>query len=205
MPNHSDNTSPYYVDAGNAARLHKGGTPTMTTALKIRPETVVVRPATLDDAAAIAEIYNQGIIARIATFETTLRTAADIEQTLKNGAGRYPFLVAEIDGTVLGWASVSSYRPRECYGGIGEFSIYIHEDARGKGVGKVLLPALIDAAEQAGFWKLLSRIFLFNTGSRRLCAVNGFREVGIYEKHAKLDDEWLDVVIVERLIPSNQT
>lgn len=176
----------------------------MTLATQTQPAQVMIRPVQIDDAAAIAEIYNQGIEARIATYETVLRTPADIEENIRNAEGRYPYLVAEIDGRVLGWASVSSYRPRECYRGIGEFSIYVHEDARGKGVGKVLLPALIEAAEKAGFWKLLSRVFLFNTGSRKLCASCGFREVGVYEKHAKLDDEWLDVVIVERLIPSNQ-
>lgn len=177
----------------------------MTATIEIKPDQVRIRPAKLDDAAAIAEIYNQGIAARIATYETVFRTPADIEENIRAAEGRFPYLVAEIDGTVRGWASVSTYRPRDCYRGIGEFSIYIHEEARGKGVGKVLLPALIDAAEEAGFWKLLSRVFLFNTGSRKLCAAFGFREVGVYEKHARLDDEWLDVVIVERLIPSNQT
>jgi phosphinothricin acetyltransferase len=177
----------------------------MATDTHIGPDTVSIRPATLADARAITEIYNQGILSRQATYETALRVPADIEANLNAGFGGYPYLVAEIDGTVVGWASVSSYRPRECYAGIGEFSIYVHENARGKGVGKVLLPALIDAAEQAGFWKLLSRVFLFNHASRRLCASFGFREVGVYEKHAKLDDEWLDVVIVERLIPGNQT
>lgn len=177
----------------------------MTTSARVDPQTVDIRPATLDDAPAITEIYNQGILSRQATYETSPRVPADIEATLNASVGRYPYLVAEIDGKVTGWASVSSYRPRECYHGIGEFSIYVHADARGKGVGKVLLPALIDAAEQAGFWKLLSRVFLFNHASRALCARFGFREVGVYEKHAKLDDEWLDVVIVERLIPSNQT
>lgn len=176
----------------------------MMLAERIQPAQVLVRPARMDDAAAIAEIYNQGILARIATYETTLRTPEDIEQNLKNSEGRFPYLVAEVDGAVMGWASVSTYRPRDCYRGIGEFSIYVHEDARGKGVGKVLLPELVTAAEQAGFWKLLSRVFLFNEGSRKLCKQCGFREVGIYERHAKLDDEWLDVVIVEQLIPSNQ-
>lgn len=160
-----------------------------------------IRAATLDDAPAIAEIYNQGIRSRMATFETVERTTRDIEQTLLSGAGRFPFLVAEVDERVLGWANVSTYRPRDCYGGIGEFSIYVHEDARGQGVGKVLLPALIDAAGQAGFWKILSRVFTFNTGSLRLCETCGFHEVGVYRKHAQLDGEWLDVVIVERLIP----
>jgi phosphinothricin acetyltransferase len=166
---------------------------------------ITIRPAELADATAIAEIYNQGILGRMATFETRLRTPDDMRETLENGAGRFPFLVAESEGRVLGWASVSAYRPRECYAGIGEFSIYVHEDARGGGVGKQLLPALVDAAEQAGFWKLLSRVFPFNTGSRRLCAACGFREVGVYEKHAQLDGEWLDVVIIERLIPANLT
>ncbi len=165
---------------------------------------VIVRPATIADAAAVAEIYNQGIVGRMATFETTLRTPDDIRHSLEAGAERFPYLVATIDDQVVGWASVSTYRPRACYAGIGEFSIYIHEQQRGHGVGKVLLPELIAAAEAAGFWKLLSRVFLFNTGSRKLCAACGFREVGIYEKHAQLDGKWLDVVIVERLIPANQ-
>jgi L-amino acid N-acyltransferase YncA len=171
---------------------------------RTEPETVRVRAATLDDAADIATIYNQGIAGRMATFETVPRTTQDIESTLRAGEGRFPFLVAEIGGRVLGWASVSTYRPRECYAGIGEFSIYVHEDARGKGVGKVLLPKLVEAAEAAGFWKLLSRIFPFNHASLKLCVTCGFREVGTYEKHAQLDGEWLDVVIVERLIPGNQ-
>ena len=166
----------------------------------IERSAISIRPARLGDAAAITEIYNQGILGRQATFETVLRSPADIEATLRNGEGRFPYLVAEIDGRVMGWASVSTYRPRECYAGIGEFSIYIHEDARGKGVGKVLLPALVDAAREAGFWKLLSRVFPFNHASRGLCAACGFREVGTYEKHAKLDGEWVDTVIVERWI-----
>jgi L-amino acid N-acyltransferase YncA len=166
---------------------------------------VAIRAATETDAARIAEIYNQGIAGRAATFETTPRTPEDILQTLRAGVGRFPFLVATDGERVIGWASVSTYRPRECYRGIGEFSIYIADEARGQGVGRQLLPALIAAAEQAGFWKLLSRVFTFNTGSRRLCAACGFREVGVYEKHAKLDDDWLDVVIVERMIPGNLT
>jgi L-amino acid N-acyltransferase YncA len=166
---------------------------------------VVSRVATEADAARIAEIYNQGIAGRGATFETVPRTPQDILETLRASVGRFPFLVAEAGGHVVGWASVSTYRPRACYRGIGEFSIYIADECRGQGVGKQLLPALIEAAEAAGFWKLLSRVFTFNSGSRRLCAACGFREVGVYEKHAQLDGDWLDVVIVERMIPANLT
>ena len=85
----------------------------------------LTRAATDTDVNAIARIYNQGIAGRMATFETTPRTADDILRTLAAGRGRYPFLVATIDDEVAGWASVSTYRPRECYAGIGEFSIYI--------------------------------------------------------------------------------
>ena len=70
-------------------------------------------------------------------------------------------------------------------------------------MGNLLLASLISEAERLGLWKLLSRIFLFNEASRALCRKHGFREVGVYEKHARLDDRWLDVVIVERLIPAN--
>jgi L-amino acid N-acyltransferase YncA len=102
-------------------------------------------------------------------------------------------------------AATSAYRTRECYRGIAEFSVYVHEDYRGQGVGKALLATLIPAAEQAGLWKLLSRIFPENAGSRALCAGMGFREVGVYEKHAQLDGVWKDCVIVECLLTANIT
>ena len=168
-------------------------------------EAIRVRPARRADAAAIAEIYNQGILERIATFEAEPRTVEQMEAWVDEHGGRYPALVGEIDGQVVGWASVGTYRPRACYAGIGEDSIYVHRDWRGRGLGKVLVQALIDEAERQGYWKLVSRIFTFNAASLKVARELGFREVGIYEKHAKLDDEWLDVVIVERLIPSNFT
>jgi phosphinothricin acetyltransferase len=166
---------------------------------------VRVRTATEGDAAAIAEIYNQGIEDRVATYETTLRTAEDRRGWLRSITGRYPALVAEVEGQVVGWAGAGPYRTRECYGGIGEFSVYVRRDWRGRHIGDHLLPVLIAEAERLGLWKLLSRIFLFNESSRALCRKHGFREVGIYEKHGKLDGQWLDVVIVERLIPANLT
>ena len=167
-----------------------------------------VRPATPDDAAAIAEIYNQGIRARIATFETEERTAEERRAWLAAHDERHPVIVAtlpEPEGgeRVVGWASTDHYRPRACYAGIAEFSIYVHEGYQGRGIGVALLPALIEAAERAGLWKLVSRIFPENTASRVLCARAGFREVGVYEKHGKLDGVWKDVVIIELLIPAN--
>jgi L-amino acid N-acyltransferase YncA len=164
--------------------------------------TAIIRPAADADAAAIAVIYNQGIEDRGATFETAPRAAGDILGKLADDE-RFPILVAEDDGAVLGWAGLSSYRSRPCYSGIAEFSIYLERNARGRGIGRLLLTSLIAAARERGYWKILSRVFPFNAASRALCQACGFREVGIYEKHAVLDGEWLDVVIVERLIPEN--
>ncbi len=163
---------------------------------------MLIRPATLGDAARIAEIHNQGIVERGATFETLPRTAEDVRQRLTDA--RHPTLVAANADTILGWAALSSYRQRDCYAGVAELSIYLDRAARGRGVGRALLQALIAAARERGFYKLVSRIFLFNAASRALCRACGFREVGIYEKHGQLDGRWLDVVIVERLIPENQ-
>jgi L-amino acid N-acyltransferase YncA len=166
-------------------------------------DSIRIRTATVDDAAAIAEIYNQGIDDRVATYETRRRSAEDQQAWLQAIAGRYPAVVAQIDGEIIGWAGAGRYRDRECYRGIGEFSMYVHRDWRHRGVGDLLVAALVSEAEGLGLWKLLSRIFTFNEASRALCRKHGFREVGVYQKHARLDGRWLDVVIVERLIPSN--
>ena len=165
---------------------------------------IAIRAAGEQDAPVIAGIYNQGIEDRGATFETDPRSAEDIAAKLAEHE-RYPLLVITDDGVVVGWAALSSYRSRNCYAGIVEFSIYLDRSTRGRGLGRQLLTALIAAARDRGYWKLVSRIFPSNTASRALCRACGFREVGIYEKHSRLDGQWRDVVIVERLIPENVT
>ncbi|MDX2139187.1 MAG: GNAT family N-acetyltransferase [Chloroflexota bacterium] len=112
-------------------------------------------------------------------------------------------LIAEAGSTPAGWIAASSYRARACYAGIAEFSVYVADEFHGKGVGSQLMASFIPACAMAGLWKLVSRIFPENTASRALCQKFGFREVGIYEKHAQLDGIWRDVVIVERLIVEN--
>lgn len=160
-----------------------------------------IRAAQPQDVAAIAAIYNEGIRGRSATFEIQERTPQDIAAWFNSS--HHPLLVATRDGEVVGWVHASTYRARECYAGIAEFSVYVAGQAKGQGVGNALMAAFIPACEKAGFWKILSRIFIENTASRRLCQKHGFREVGVYEKHGKLDDVWRDVVIVERLIEGN--
>lgn len=155
------------------------------------------RAATLDDTGAMARIYNEGIEDRVATFETRPRTAEDIRKWFD---GAHPIIVVEDNGEVVAFASTSQYRPRDCYAGIAETSVYVARAFRRKGAGRIALEALIQAAREAGYWKLLSRVFPENTASRGLIRELGFREVGIYEKHGQLDGKWRDVVIVERLI-----
>lgn len=167
-------------------------------------EPVRARLADVGDAGAVAAIYNQGIADRGATFETEPRTPEQLAARIADDPARFPVLVAEADGRVVAWASVGSYRDRACYAGVGEFSVYVERGARGRGVGRVLLGALVEAARGRGYWKLVSRVFPENAGSLALCAALGFRQVGTYERHGRLDGRWRDVVVVERLIPENQ-
>jgi L-amino acid N-acyltransferase YncA len=158
------------------------------------------RAASQEDAEVIARIYNEGIEERIATFEIGLRTAGEIRDWFD---GIYPIIVVEEDGVVISFASASAYSSRECYSGVAEFSVYTAGDARGLGAGTLAMRALMEAVEEAGIWKLVSRVLVENEPSRKLLLSLGFREVGVHEKHARLDGAWRDVVVVERLIPTN--
>lgn len=160
-------------------------------------DSLVARAATPADVAVMADIYNQGIVDRVATFETEQRTP---EQVAAWFDGQHPHVVVELDGQVVAFGSTSGYRARACYAGIAEFSVYVARQARGHGAGRAAMQALLAAAEAAGYWKLVSRVFVENQASRRLLQSVGFREVGVYEKHAQLDGVWRDVVIVECLI-----
>jgi phosphinothricin acetyltransferase len=164
-----------------------------------------IRKALPDDALAIAAIYNDGIDERVATFNTDHVTSEERKNRIKKGGSKHPVLVAVSNPSseAVGWASISEYSPRSCYAGIGEVSIYVKKEYRGRGVGKSLLQVLIAEAAVKGYWKLIGRIFAFNRASRHLFRAVGFREVGVLEKHGKLDGRWIDIVEVERLIPEN--
>jgi L-amino acid N-acyltransferase YncA len=156
---------------------------------------MIPRLATLNDAPFLAAIYNEGIEDRLATFETRPRSADDVRAWFD---GRHPIVVVEHDGQIIAFASTSMYRPRECYAGIAEVSVYVARRFRGRGGGRMALSELIDQARAKGFWKLVSRVFPENLASRALIGSLGFREVGVYERHGQLDGVWRDVVIVER-------
>lgn len=158
------------------------------------------RPAAPADAAAICRIYNEGIADRVATFETEPRTAAQVEAQLRERADRYPAVVVERDGQVVAFAWAGPYRSRPAYAGVAEHSVYVARAARGGGAGRLALDALAAAYEARGFWKLCSRIFPENEPSLRLHERAGFRVVGTYRRHGRLDGAWRDCVIVEKLL-----
>ena len=160
------------------------------------------REARIEDAAAIAAIYNEGIQDRLATFETEPRSAEEVAAALAARAATHPAVVVEAGpgGPLLAFAWASTYRSRPCYDRVAEHSVYTARAARGRGAGALALGALVEAAERRGFWKLTSRIFPENAASRALHARLGFREVGVYRRHGKLDGRWMDCVIVERLL-----
>ncbi len=163
---------------------------------------MAARLATVADAARIAAIYNEGIADRVATFETRLRSPEEVARWFD---GVHPIVVAERDGGVAGFGDTAAYRPRECYAGVAEFNVYVAREWRRRGVGREVMVSLIDAAEAAGFWKLLSRVFVENAASLGLLRSVGFREVGVYRRHTRLDGVWRDVVIVERLLGPART
>ncbi len=172
---------------------------TATTASWTRADPPVqVRSARKEDAAAIARIHNQGIEERSATFETEPRRLEQVAARIADP--RQPVVVAERDGVVVGWAGVSRENNRCTQVGVGEYTIYVDRDARGTGVGVPLLEGVLAAAEEAGYWKVMGRIFSTNESSVALARRCGFYEVGMHRRHGRIDDEWMDVLVVERLL-----
>jgi L-amino acid N-acyltransferase YncA len=155
------------------------------------------RPAQVDDLDDIVAAYNAGIQDRIATFETDPRTTEDIARWLKDGQ---PLIVADRSGRALGWARAGAYSDRCVYQGVGEHAVYVHPDARGQGLGRRLLVELCAESERRGLYKLTSRVFTDNHASRAAHRAAGFEEVGIQRRHGKLDGQWKDCVLVERLL-----
>jgi L-amino acid N-acyltransferase YncA len=157
---------------------------------------VDIRAARAEDAAAVADIYNAGIRERTSTFETRERGAAEVAHAIT--AGPHPFLVAELDGRLAGFAVTSLYSERDCYAGVAECSVYVDPGVRGRGVGTALLEGLVEEAGRRGFHKLIGKLFDTNEPSLRLMERGGFRVVGTHLRHGQLDGEWRDVILVER-------
>lgn len=158
------------------------------------------RDATPTDAAAITIIYNQGIVDRIATLETEERAPEERLQWLTARGPRHPVLVAEVDGTVVGWGSLNQFNPRKAYDFVVDFSVYIERDWRGRGIGSALLHALIARARHLGYHKMVLSAFPWNTAGLALYEKHGFRTVGIYKEQGLLDGKWADTIVMEKIL-----
>ncbi len=164
-----------------------------------------VRAATTRDAAEIARIYLQATQDNLATFENFLVTSEQQSRWVNEHTGKYPLLVAELGGRILGWAALSPYHVRPHTEGIAELLIYIDRDYRRHGVGRELMRAVQTKARDCGHFKLIGRFLAHNDAGRTLCRMTGWREVGVHQRHTRLEGRWYDLVVVEFLIPENLT
>jgi phosphinothricin acetyltransferase len=157
------------------------------------PRPVTIRDLRPDDWPAVRAIYEDGIRGGDATFETE---APSWERW--DAAHPKPRVVAERDGVVVGWAALSPVSDRCCYEGVGDVSVYVSGSARGSGIGRALLEALVERSEQAGYWTLNAGVFPENEASIRLHKACGFREVGVRVRLGELHGVWRDVLLLER-------
>jgi len=162
---------------------------------------VLIRDATLEDAGAIARIYNQGIEDRDATLETELRSPEERAEWLRAHGPRHPVLLAVDDaGSVLGWGSLNSFNPRRAYDHVADFSLYVAREHRGRGIGGALLGALETRARSLGYHKLVLAAFPTNLPGKRLYERHGFALVGVYHEQGMLGGRWVDVMVMEKIL-----
>lgn len=155
---------------------------------------ITIRPYAPEDWPAVERIYREGIATGVATFEGTPKPRAQWEGNSVPGSA----LIAEEDGATLGWATLWPVTDRCAYAGVAEVSVYVGATARGKGVGKLLLQALVEKSEKLGLWTLQAGIFEDNPGSQAIHKACGFRHMGTRERIGKLNGVWRNNMIWER-------
>ena len=164
---------------------------------------VRLAPMTADHWPQVRDIYAAGIATGNATFESEPPTWQKFD------AGKleaHRLVALDDDGTVLGWVAASPVSDRCVYAGVVEHSVYVHPDARGRGVGRMLLDGLLRSTAQAGVWTVQSGVFPENVASLALHASVGFRTVGTRRRlgrmsHGPMAGQWRDVVLVEHRLP----
>ncbi|MEH7226628.1 arsinothricin resistance N-acetyltransferase ArsN1 family A [Bacillus sp. JJ1566] len=159
-----------------------------------------IRVASIHDIEDILFIYNEGIIDRIATLETTTKDKAYMMEWFQRHTERYKVIVAEVEGMTVGWASLNQYSSRSAYDGVADLSIYIKRNSRGKGVGGKLLSYIERLAKENEFHKIVLFTFPFNELGQGLYKKRGFREVGVFKNQGILDGKYVDVMAMEKLI-----
>ncbi|MFX3634797.1 MAG: arsinothricin resistance N-acetyltransferase ArsN1 family A [Candidatus Pristimantibacillus sp.] len=161
---------------------------------------ISVRLANIDDIQSILNIYNQGIEDRIATLELETKNIDYMNNWYNDHSERYSVLVAELDHVVVGWASLNRYSTRSVYDGVADLSIYIHRNFRGQGIGSSLYTRLESEAIRNKFYKIVLFTFPFNENGQGLYNKMGYRTVGVFEKQGRIDDQFVDVMIMEKIL-----
>ncbi len=161
---------------------------------------IAIRDARPDDASAIAVVYNQGIVDRVATLETEERTPEERREWLAARDSRHPVLVAEVEGAIIGFGSLNVFNPRAAYNHVADFSVYVERSWRSQGVGRRLLESLEDRARKLQYHKMVLAAFPFNAAGMALYARYGFRVVGTYKEQGRLDGQWVDTIVMEKLL-----
>jgi L-amino acid N-acyltransferase YncA len=156
-----------------------------------------IRPATGDDMESVREIYNDAILNTVATFDTIPKSPRDQEKWFLDHMPRHPVIVAELDGRVVGWASLSRWSDRPAYADTAEVSVYVAECHRGKHIGHDLLDELIKAGNERGFHTLVSRIVQGSDASIRMHESLGFARVGVLREAGRKFGRLLDVTIMQ--------
>ena len=159
-----------------------------------------IRPATVADMPRVLAIYNREVLVSTATYDTEPRSPEEQERWFAHHGLSHPVLVAEEERGVCGWASLSPWSDRAAYDHSVEVSEYVAEESRGRGTGKALLVALVEAARRLGHHALLARISADNTLSIAMHAAQGFVVVGTLREVGLKFGRLLDVCIMERLV-----
>jgi L-amino acid N-acyltransferase YncA/DNA-binding transcriptional ArsR family regulator len=178
----------------HAADVVMGTTATWPCCPTDWPESVTTRAMTDGDMPMVSDIYAQGVATRNATFETDPSFIAQL-RTKWLPEHRW---VAELEGRVVGWATISPISFRTCYQGVGETSVYVAEDVRGQGVGKALMYRQVTEADAGGLWTLQTSVFPENRASIALHHSAGYRTLAVRSRIAQLDGVWRDTVFLER-------
>lgn len=164
---------------------------------------IKVRRATLDDLPVITEIYNDAVLNTIATFDTQPKSLDEQKEWFDEHGAKYPILVAEIEGTVAGWASLSRWSGRCAYANTAEISVYVAKTQRGKGIGRLLIREVVEEGRRTGLHTLIARIAGGNEISIRLHESVGFRHVGIMREVGEKFGKRIDVYMMQKIYPGN--
>lgn len=161
---------------------------------------ILIRTASPNDIEEILLIYNEGIIDRIATLETITKDKPFMVDWFNKHTDRYKVIVADLDGEVVGWASLNQYNSRQAYDGVADLSVYIKREFRGKGFGGKIMSSIEGLAKENDFHKIVLFTFPFNGLGQSLYKKQGFHEVGVFHNQGKLDGEFVDVMAMEKLL-----